>query len=116
MSRVLGYSLTLGTADAWADFATLAAVRLSERELAGIAWAAMCALPRRLSEEVARLALRGAGAPLPPFLGGMADARFWASRASPAERKAYALAAYEAMSPSDQAALFRHISELKVPG
>ena len=55
-----------------------------------------------------------AGAPLPPFLGGMDEARSWASYASRFELKAYALASFEAMSAKDQAAFFQHISEMEV--
>ncbi|MTD99257.1 hypothetical protein GIY56_03030 [Paracoccus sp. YIM 132242] len=49
------------------------------------------------------------GDPLSPFMGIMASARDWASWASRAELKAYALACYEAMSGRDQAAFLGHI-------
>lgn len=53
-------------------------------------------------------ALRG-GAPLPAFGGIMAEARDWVAWASRAERKAYALASFEAMDAQDQAAFLRHV-------
>lgn len=51
----------------------------------------------------------GAGVPLPPFLNVMDDARWWADLANRSERKAYALAAFEALAPADQAAFLRHV-------
>jgi hypothetical protein len=44
----------------------------------------------------------------------MNEARWWASISNPAELRTHALAAFEAMSPGDQAAFFRHISEIEV--
>ena len=54
------------------------------------------------------------GDPLPPFLGGMDDARFWASYATRQELNAFSLACFEAMAPQDHAAFFRHISDIEV--
>lgn len=51
------------------------------------------------------------GDPLPPFMGIMASARDWAAWACRAELKAYALAAYEAMNPRDQAAFLGHLDQ-----
>ena len=62
----------------------------------------------------AAASIGAAGAPLPPFLCGMDEARAWASFATSSEVKAYALAAFEAMRPKDQAAFFRLISEMEV--
>ncbi|MCE8006006.1 hypothetical protein [Aestuariivita sp.] len=44
----------------------------------------------------------------------MDDARWWASFASLKERKAYALAAYEALPERDQMAFRKHISEVEI--
>lgn len=114
MSRTLGYCLALGTADAWDGFSFVAAVRLSETERASLAFAALNALELDNAELTAAASIGSAGIPLPAFLGEMRDARHWASYASPSELKAYALAAFEAMSPSDQAAFLRHISEVEI--
>lgn len=114
MSRMLGYCLTLGTADAWSGFSFVAAVRLSETERAALAFSALNSLELDHAEMTAAASIGTAGAPLPPFLGGMDEARFWASYASRSELKAYALASFEAMSAKDQAAFFRHISEMEV--
>ncbi len=114
MSRVLGYSLTLGDAEGWADFSKVAALRLSDEERAALAYAVLNSLSPEQAALVAAASLRPAGAPLPAFLGGMEDARDWAARASRSELKAYALAAYDAMSAKDQTAFFRHIGEVEI--
>ena len=111
---MLGYVLTIGTAKAWLDFSRVIAARLEDREITGLAFAALTALDPNIRHDTAKAALRAAGAPLPAFLGGMDDARWWASVASSAELKSHALAAFEAMSPSDQAAFYRHISEMDI--
>jgi hypothetical protein len=114
MSRVLGYCLTLGDADAWSGFATVAAARLSQAERAALACASLKSLDAAAVETVAAACIRPAETPLPPFLGGMDDARAWASYASRSELKAYALAAFEALSASDQSAFFQHISNVRI--
>jgi len=114
MSRMLGYCLTLGGADAWAGFSVVAAARMAETERAALAFAALNSLDQEHAEMTAAASLSSAGAPLPPFLGGMDDARFWASWASRSELKTHALAAYEAMSAKDQLAFYRHISEVEI--
>ena len=50
-----------------------------------------------------------AGPPTPPLLSLMAEARDWADLASPSERKAYALASAEHLSPADRAGLINHL-------
>lgn len=110
LSRTLGYCLTLGTADAWSSFATIAASRLSPLERGAIAAAALRSMPVDLAEMAASAIIGAAGDPLPAFLGGMEDARHWASLASRSERKAYALAAYEAMTVKDRFAFSCHIT------
>ena len=115
MSRMIGYTLTLGDADAWAGFTTVARARLTIEERAALAWAALRSLDTpEQSERVAESVLSFGDYPLPTFLNPMNDARWWASFASPKERKAYALAAYEAMSTKDQMAFYRHIREVEI--
>jgi len=114
MSRVLGYCLTLATADAWASFSLIAKARLSVVERAALTFALLKSLDLETAGETAAAALKHAGAPLPAFLGGMDDARSWASWASETELKAYALASFEAMPPKAQAAFFQHISTMEV--
>ena len=114
MSRMLGYCLTLDTAEAWSGFRIIAAARLSETERAALAFSALNSLDPDHAEMTAVASFGSAGMPPPPFLGGMDEARFWSSYASRSELKAYALAAYEAMSPADQMAFRRHISEVEI--
>jgi len=114
MSRVLGYCLTLGTADAWSKFSFVAAVRLSEEERSALALAVLNSLEVDLAQDVAAASIGSAGTPLPPFLGFMDEARFWATYANRSEIKAYALACFEAMGAKDQAAFTRHIRETEL--
>ena len=114
MSRTLGYCLTLGSFDAWSKFTTVAALRLTDTERAALAYAALKSLSPDHAELTAATVLESEGMPLPAFLGGMDEARSWATCVSRNELKAYALAAFEEMTSSDQAAFFRHISEMEI--
>ncbi|WP_334061376.1 hypothetical protein [Limimaricola cinnabarinus] len=114
MSKMLGYCLTLGTADAWTGFSQVAIVRLSETERAALAFFALNSLDPDQAERAAAASIKSAGMPCPPLLGGMDEARFWAADASRSELKAYVAAAYEALSPADQAAFIQHITRKEV--
>jgi len=114
MSRMLGYCLTLDTPEAWSGFCVVASVRLTVAERVSLAVSALSSLEPGHAEMTAAGVIGAAGVPLPPFLGGMDRARFWASCASRSELKAYALASFEAMPPKDRAAFFRHISKMEV--
>ncbi len=63
---------------------------------------------------VAIAATGAAGRPLPTLLRVMDEAPQWASYASRSERKAYALAAHDAMSFEDQLAFFRQTREMEI--
>lgn len=114
MSRVLGYCLMLGSPEAWVSFRMVASARLNEGERAMLAYSALNTLNAEMATTVSRAVLGATDGPSPAFLGGMDDARFWASVASRSELKAYALACFEAMAPKDQAAFFHHISTIEV--
>lgn len=114
MARVMGYALVLHDADAWLGFAKVATARMSEEERAALAIAALLSLPPARAEQCAADVLQPALDPLPAFLGGMEDARHWASYASTAELKAYALAAHDALTVRDQIAFRQHISEVDI--
>ncbi len=58
------------------------------------------------AEKVAASVLGAVDAPLPSFLGGMDDARFWASLATPSEIESYGAACFEAMDPARRPAFF----------
>ncbi|WP_306043855.1 hypothetical protein [Mameliella sp. MMSF_3455] len=114
MSKMLGYTLTLGTSDAWSGFSDVAAARLSNEERAALAFASLRSLHPDHAELTARAAIRAAGAPVPAFLGQMDEARSWAALASRAELKSYAAAAFDALSAADQTDFFRYISEVEI--
>ncbi|OYX45235.1 MAG: hypothetical protein B7Z02_01280 [Rhodobacterales bacterium 32-67-9] len=99
--------------ETWPAAAFVLRVRLTTKEIVGLAFAALRALepePREMTFEAAHWGeVTGAGVPLPTFLNAMDDARWWASLASRRERKAYCLAAFEAMPPADQSAFLRHV-------
>lgn len=111
MARELGYALTLQRTYGWHFFTDQAAAKLAETERAALAFAALQSLSPELAEMTAAHALGASGSPLPPFLGGMDEARLWAACASRTEHKAFALAAFEALTPSDQAAFLHHVSQ-----
>ncbi len=107
--RMLGYCLTLGTAEAWAGFSLVAAVRLDATERAALGFATLNSLDADQARMTAAAALDAAGAPLPAFLGHMDEAQFWAALASPAELEAYCLASFRRMAPARQAAFLRFV-------
>lgn len=114
MSRALGMCLHLANHDEWLKFSVLALMRLTRAERKSLAKAALLSLAATCREEVAADAMSAAGGPLPSFLGGMGDARFWASMATNTELKAYALAAYEALPVAEQNAFNWHIGSVEV--
>lgn len=114
MSKMLGSVLTLGEPKAWGEFGFLASVHLTLIERGALAASVLRSMPYKDAMKTAEIALGASGGPLPAFLGGMDDARFWASCASRTELKAYALASFQAMSPQDQAAFFNHIRDVEI--
>jgi hypothetical protein len=113
-AKMLGYTMFLGDAASYGGLSVIARRHLTLAERGGLACAFLGSMPEDCAMQAAATVLGATGDPLPPFLGGMEDARHWANRASDAERKAYALACYEAMTPRDQAAFYRHISTVEV--
>ena len=113
MSRALGYCLTLGTPDAWRSFQFIASQRLRPSERGALAAAVLSTLSDAMAEYLVAEVIGSAGSPLPAFLGGMGDARHWASLATRSELKAYALAAYEALPPKDRKAFASHIGSMR---
>ncbi|SFQ66658.1 hypothetical protein SAMN05421853_11779 [Roseivivax halotolerans] len=113
-AKMLGFALARQNFEGWRDFSDFSALALSDDERTSISWAALRSLDTSHAEAVAKAILGDAGSPLPAFLSPMEDARWWASFASRAERKAYALASFEALHLSDQQAFIQHISEIEV--
>lgn len=69
--------------------------------------------PRIPALELVEAFLRSqmAGYPIPVLCDLMGEARWHASIAAPSERKAYALAHYDAMQPSDQDRFLAHVTK-----
>ncbi|SLN20108.1 hypothetical protein ROJ8625_00715 [Roseivivax jejudonensis] len=111
VTKMLGYTLTLGDYEDWARFSDFLAARASDEVRAALAWAALRSLEEPLAEAVAATVLGSSDGPLPAFLDPMSDARFWASVASRRELKAYASAAFEALCIRDQSAFLDHFGE-----
>lgn len=100
MTRMLGYSLVLRTAEAWQGFTLVAAIRLDVEERVALA----CAALRSLDPETAALTVEAAfasegsgGMPDAPFTDFEDEAAFWADRAEPNELAAYAVAIFLSM-------------------
>ncbi len=113
VARMVGYALTADDPGIWNDTAFVLSRRLTQLELASMAYAALSAL-----DPDARLPVfKSAGgeltthSPVPPLLGLMDEASFWADLASRNELKAYALACYKRMPPKDQAAFWAHVGK-----
>lgn len=58
-ARMVGYALTLGDADGYADLADVLALRLTDQERAGLAYACLRAMDDQPAYDVASLALFG---------------------------------------------------------
>lgn len=115
VARAVGYAVLLEDWDAWVGLTVVLAARLNGTQRAGLAWAALNSLDTaEQAEQVAEAVLTFADYPLPTFLNPMEDARWWASLATLKERKAYALAAYEALPVREQMAFRNHISEVEI--
>ena len=81
--------------------------RLPAAHLATLAALSLASLDDDDAAHVVDATLRTAGFPLSDRVAPMQAARFWSERASRAERKAYAAACFEALTPDDQAAFLR---------
>lgn len=114
LSKCVGYAAWLDTSDAWLGLSVVLVARLLPHQRAGLSYAALKSLSPEYAERIASAVIGATGGPLPSFLGGLDDARYWASCATTSELKAYALAAHDAMSAKDQAAFFQHIREVEI--
>ncbi|MBB94655.1 MAG: hypothetical protein CML68_08640 [Rhodobacteraceae bacterium] len=109
MARVFGYALTLGDSPAWHDFSRFAEIYLSEEERAKLAHAALKALGGNDLLHVIADAFSRAGPPREAWYNPLPEAREWADWATPAEREAYCLAAFEAMPSARRKAFLHHV-------
>lgn len=97
-AKLLGYALTLDTPEGWLAASVVWQAILTPQEAATMAYAAFTALPPDLAEIVTTEALGSAEMPLPTFSDVVDEARWWADRATPDERAAYAVACFNRFS------------------
>ena len=109
MSRILGYTLTLGDTEAWSGFCLLASARLTVAERAALAFMALKSLNREDARETAEAALAGIGAPITPLFDHFDEAMHWADFAEADQIEAYCMATFNRMSPDRQAEFLRHV-------
>lgn len=129
-TRILGLCLDHQHDRAWQDVATIWFL-LDGAELVNIVLAGLRALTvedlghdaavylrqslpddqrRELADRMADLGeILTVGAPIAPLFNAMEQARFWADLATRNELKAYALACFNRLPPTDQAAFLRHV-------
>ena len=100
--KALGYALTIADPRHWALTAVVWEARLEMAERYEMARSLMLAMNPEDSEALFADVLGGAGYPIPPFLDPLDDAQWWADLANPAERRAYCLASFMAMSKREQ--------------
>ncbi|WP_273524573.1 hypothetical protein [Rhodosalinus sediminis] len=103
---------------AGADLSTCAAAGsafsafLTAREIVLLSWALTRSLSPRAAAGIVEAAFPAAGPPLPPFTDPRDDAAEWASRASRAELRAYATAAFQALDRADRRAFAKRVGRL----
>lgn len=110
--RALLYALGLMESDGWMAWKQIIAGRLSERERACIALAALRSMNLEDRQKVLEVAFEldeGAGVPMPTFGEVHDDAQWWASIANQQEHEAYLMAAYKALSKKSQQELQAHL-------
>ena len=112
-ARVLLDALVVGDEgpSVWHEAAFVLRVRLTMRERASLAFGTLRALEPEPRAMVFAAAHHGAvaGVSWPPLAKTLADARRWAHHAGRRERKAFALASYEALSPADRQAFLSYL-------
>lgn len=97
--------LRAGDPAAFTGLAGILRLRLSPAERACVAWAAIEACEEDDRDALVAHLVNRAEMPLPPLLDMAMEARLWAEDASVTERKLYAWAAAQSLSPADRAAL-----------
>ncbi|WBU53511.1 hypothetical protein [Paracoccus sp. SCSIO 75233] len=108
--RAMGCVLTLATPDAWQRLVPILSASLTEDERALMALAALKSLPdETVAAVVDAMQEQPAGQPIPPLMGYMDEASFWADLACREELKAYALACYTRLTPADQRAFLEFV-------
>lgn len=108
-TQMLGYALTLGNAETWHLASLIFEARLTALERIHAACAFLFSLDSGDVSDIAGQPFGEAGMPQTAFLSEMNQAMFWADLATVAERKAYALASYNRLDATDQAAFLEYV-------
>jgi len=109
-SRVLGFALTLGDAEAWEAASLVWQARLSPDERAAAALSFLGACEADHAARIADTIKTDAGPPVTPLSDMAGEAVLWADIASTAERKAYIVAAWSTLHPTEQSAFLSKIA------
>lgn len=104
VAREIGIALLYGDRGSWSTIGRVLRGHLTADERVALAVATWLSLePADLEAVLGQVAPEHVGAPLPSLSGeAMADARWWASRASDVERHAYAVACLAHMPPAER--------------
>ena len=112
IARCIVYALTLGEAEGWLDFRTIVKTKLSEKERASLAYAALLSLDEETRELVCENAFEPSplnSEPMPPACELLDEAKWWAAKATREEKEVYIMSIYSHMSPERQAAFTAYI-------
>lgn len=109
-SQMFGFALKLDQIDTWLGAAGVWKIRLTDRERAALAFAALKAQTPEDAAMTAEAVLGLNGSPLPPMISAMDEATFWAAWADPKCVRACVLAGYNSLPEKDQAAFLSHVS------
>lgn len=111
VARMVGFALTCGTRETWADAGAVWGARLSEQERVLMAWSLLRTLPPEIAAGTMEAAHPKAGYPQ-PSLDNVADsARWWASLASRDEKLAWAMASFQALPQGDRRDFLQHFTQ-----
>ena len=112
IARCIVYALTLGEADGWLDFRTIVKAKLSEKERASLAYAALLSLDEETRELVCENTFEPSplnSEPMPPAFELLDEAKWWAAKATREEKEVYIMSIYSHMTPERQAAFTAYI-------
>ena len=112
IARVIVYALSLGEVDGWLDFRTIIKAKLTTKERASLAYAALLSLDEQTRELVCENAFEARplnSEPMPPAFELIDEAKWWASRADRETKQVYIMSIYSHMTPEQKAAFGDYI-------
>lgn len=104
--RALSFALQVGDSGVWDSLSGVLRMRLTARQRASLAWAALRSLDKEQAQVIAESVdsfPAGAGTPMNPTGDPLDEAKTWIRSASADEIDAYAVAAFHAMSDERKA-------------